>query len=66
MKYQEWLNSTLDAVLTICHVPSFGDDSLPPIYLDIGEHKPKWELVKGKKTITQNDRKFQFVLFGGL
>jgi hypothetical protein len=34
-------------VLTICYIPSFGDESLPPVYLDIGEHKPKWQLVKG-------------------
>jgi hypothetical protein len=45
--YFYYTQNRVFVVLTICHIPSFGDDPLPPIYLDIGEHKPKWELVKG-------------------
>lgn len=50
-RFEEWLHSGEEAVLSPCRYTTFTSttDQPPPLYIDLGEegHKPKWTLAHG-------------------
>jgi hypothetical protein len=47
MRFQEFVSSEKECILTVSTFTKFDMDEDSPVYLDMGEHKQKWTLVCG-------------------
>jgi hypothetical protein len=47
MKFQEFVTTDKECIITLCNFVKFEPDEDSPVYLNVGEHKPKWSLVCG-------------------